>query len=64
MTYTIAGGEVFNMVLTHPEDKDPSTWNQRDLLSEMKSTYEGWDRTYVSNLNQLRHDDADHIKLD
>jgi salicylate hydroxylase len=45
MTYTIAGGEVFNMVLTHPDRTHPSTWEQRDAMAELKQTYVGWDES-------------------
>ncbi|KIV92258.1 hypothetical protein PV10_06715 [Exophiala mesophila] len=43
MTYCIAGGRLFNMVLTHPETKSPETWDQTNALSEMKAVYAGWD---------------------
>jgi salicylate hydroxylase len=43
MSYTIAAGESFNMVLSHPETSDPSTWKQETALADMKSQFEGWD---------------------
>ncbi|KAF1983592.1 FAD/NAD(P)-binding domain-containing protein [Aulographum hederae CBS 113979] len=43
MSYTIAGGKSFNMVLSHPEKSDPSTWRQETALEDMKQQFQGWD---------------------
>lgn len=46
MTYTIAAGESFNMVLSHRDRRDPSTWQQKgqaDVLKEMRAEFQGWD---------------------
>ncbi|KAJ5673977.1 hypothetical protein N7462_009416 [Penicillium macrosclerotiorum] len=43
MTYTIGAGKSFNMVLSHPDDTDPSTWDQTTALSDMKRQFSGWD---------------------
>ncbi|KAJ5402817.1 uncharacterized protein N7487_008713 [Penicillium crustosum] len=43
MTYTIGAGKSFNMVLSHPDDSDPSTWDQQNTLSEMRCEFQGWD---------------------
>lgn len=46
MTYTIAGGKSFNMVLSHPDRTDPAGWTQRspsEILSDMRSHFQGWD---------------------
>lgn len=43
MTYTIAGGNSFNMVLSHPEEEDPETWDQGKALESMKDHFKGWD---------------------
>ena len=45
MTYSIAKGETFNMVLTHPEADGPEIWDQSNALSEMKAVYRDWDPT-------------------
>lgn len=47
MTYTIAGGKTFNMVLSHPETDDPETWDQTKALESMKQHFRGWDPMYV-----------------
>ena len=47
MTYTIAAGQSFNMVLSHPENTDPSTWKPATALEDMRKHFEGWDSTYV-----------------
>ncbi|KXH65561.1 FAD binding domain-containing protein [Colletotrichum salicis] len=46
MTYTIAAGESFNMVLSHRDSRDPSTWEQKtqaEILEEMRAEFRGWD---------------------
>jgi salicylate hydroxylase len=47
MTYSIAGGKSFNMVLSHPSDTDPSTWKQETAVEDMKSHFAGWDPRYL-----------------
>jgi hypothetical protein len=47
MTYTVGAGKSFNMVLSHPDDTDPSTWDQTTALSDMKREFQGWDTRYV-----------------
>lgn len=48
MTYTIGAGKSFNMVLSHPDDSDPSTWDQQNTLSDMRREFQGWDSRYES----------------
>ncbi|KAK1985289.1 FAD binding domain-containing protein [Colletotrichum cereale] len=46
MTYTIAAGQSFNMVLSHKDHRDPSTWQakpQAEILREMRAEFQGWD---------------------
>ncbi|KAJ6024340.1 hypothetical protein N7540_005137 [Penicillium herquei] len=43
MTYTIGAGKSFNMVLSHPDASDPTTWDQTEAVTEMKREFEGWD---------------------
>lgn len=46
MSYTIAGGRSFNMVLSHPDRRDPVSWNQQPpekILSDMRAHFKGWD---------------------
>ncbi|KAK1996669.1 FAD binding domain-containing protein [Colletotrichum falcatum] len=46
MTYTIAAGQSFNMVLSHKDHRDPSTWQekpQEEILREMRAEFQGWD---------------------
>ncbi|KAF2436269.1 FAD/NAD(P)-binding domain-containing protein [Tothia fuscella] len=53
MSYSIAGGGSFNMVLSHPESSDPSTWKQETALADMKSHFEGWDPRLVKTINMI-----------
>lgn len=46
MTYTIGAGKSFNMVLSHPDNSDPSTWDQVTALSDMRREFQGWDERY------------------
>ncbi|KAK7228809.1 hypothetical protein V2G26_000979 [Clonostachys chloroleuca] len=43
MTYCIAGGKSFNMVLSHVDRTDPATWASRDAVKEMRVQFENWD---------------------
>lgn len=46
MTYTIAAGESFNMVLSHKDTRDPSIWSRMtpsEVLREMTEQFSGWD---------------------
>jgi len=47
MTYTIAAGKSFNMVLSHPESLDPSLWQQGTELEDMRKHFDGWDPRYL-----------------
>lgn len=48
MTYTIGAGKAFNMVLSHPDATDPSTWDPLKAVDDMKAEFEGWDPVYVN----------------
>lgn len=54
MTYTIAKNKSFNMVLSHPEDSDPSTWEQSNVIGDMKKHFEGWDPRLVKVINMIK----------
>ncbi|KAL7919622.1 hypothetical protein ACQKWADRAFT_315556 [Trichoderma austrokoningii] len=43
MTYTIASGKSFNMVLSHIDHSDPSTWRPETAIDDMRSYFKGWD---------------------
>lgn len=48
MTYSIAGGRSFNMVLSHHDKGDPEKFGQEDdILGDMKQEFEGWDEQSV-----------------
>lgn len=49
MTYTIASGKSFNMVLSHRDDSDPTTWptDPDERLAQMRSYYADWDPRLV-----------------
>jgi salicylate hydroxylase len=46
MTYTIGAGKSFNMVLSHPDDSDPSTWDPATAIADMRREFVGWDNRY------------------
>lgn len=54
MTYTIAGGRSFNMVLSHPETSDSSTWRQETALEDMKRHFQGWDPRLSKVINMIQ----------
>ncbi|CZR66995.1 related to salicylate hydroxylase [Phialocephala subalpina] len=43
MTYTIAAGKSFNMVLSHVDRSDPQTWDNKTALDDMRREFSGWD---------------------
>lgn len=51
MTYTIAAGKSFNMVLSHVDHSDPRTWKSENAILEMKEYFNGWDL----QLNKIIH---------
>lgn len=54
MTYSIAGGRSFNMVLSHLDKGDPSlVGSEQDVLRDMKREFEGWDEQSVDLPGQL-----------
>ncbi|KAL1968737.1 hypothetical protein VTN77DRAFT_1563 [Rasamsonia byssochlamydoides] len=53
MTYTIGAGKSFNMVLSHPDDTDPATWNQEEALDNMRKEFEGWDPTLTKIIRMI-----------
>lgn len=53
MTYTIAGGNTFNMVLSHPETEDPETWDQSKALDSMKDHFRGWDPVVLKLIGMI-----------
>lgn len=49
MTYCIAGGQSFNMVLSHRDKGDPALFGmEEDILGDMRKEFEGWDSQYVA----------------
>lgn len=53
MTYTIGAGRSFNMVLSHPDQTDPSTWDQTTALHDMRTEFDGWDPKYVIKFSYI-----------
>ncbi|KAH7191708.1 uncharacterized protein B0J16DRAFT_393636 [Fusarium flagelliforme] len=54
MTYCIAGGDSFNMVLSHIDHSLPSTWNAANALQEMRQSFRDWDPRLVSLINKIK----------
>ena len=48
MSYSIAGGKSFNMVLSYYDRTDPSSWTQDTALEDMRQQYAGWDPKSVA----------------
>jgi salicylate hydroxylase len=43
MSYTIAAGKSFNMVLSHADPTPPSTWKPENAIRDMREYFAGWD---------------------
>lgn len=53
MSYSIASGKSFNMVLSHKDHSDPSTWSQRNTIQDMRKEFSGWDPRLVKVINMV-----------
>ncbi|KAJ6104926.1 hypothetical protein N7486_003615 [Penicillium sp. IBT 16267x] len=54
MTYTIGAGKAFNMVLSHPDTTDPSTWDLSKAVDDMKAEFEGWDPVLTKIISMVQ----------
>ncbi|RGP72626.1 salicylate hydroxylase [Fusarium longipes] len=43
MTYCIAGGNSFNMVLSHVDHSQPCTWKNENAVRDMQESFKDWD---------------------
>ncbi|KAI6429285.1 hypothetical protein MCOR22_010325 [Pyricularia oryzae] len=43
MSYTISAGKSFNMVLSHVDHSDPSTWKAETAVADVNREFAGWD---------------------
>ncbi|KAL2835281.1 hypothetical protein BDW59DRAFT_156097 [Aspergillus cavernicola] len=56
MSYAIAGGERYNLVLTHPTlPNQIQNISSADILNEMRSSYDGWDPVLKRLLDLVNH---------
>ncbi|RDL35133.1 Uncharacterized protein BP5553_07064 [Venustampulla echinocandica] len=53
MTYTIAAGKSFNMVLSHVDATDPLTWKPETAIPDMRREFSGWDSRLVKIINMI-----------
>ena len=56
MSYSVAGGKTYNLVVTVPEQRDPKEWTKEECFSvkKMQSYFKDWDPTLVHQLPTLR----------
>lgn len=55
MTYTISAGKSFNMVLSHVDRSDPSTWKPETAKEDMRAYFSGWDPCLTKIINMIDH---------
>jgi salicylate hydroxylase len=55
MSYTIAAGKSFNMVLSHVDSTDPSTWKPENAIDDMRAYFAGWDPRLTKIINMIDH---------
>ncbi|KAJ4421931.1 hypothetical protein N0V82_003428 [Gnomoniopsis sp. IMI 355080] len=54
MTYSIAGGRSFNMVLSHRDKGDPALFGlEEDILGDMKREFQGWDEQLTTIISLI-----------
>lgn len=56
MSYLVSGCRHFNLVLSHHDNTDPSTWSrdQATIVASMKREYEGWDEVAVALVDSVK----------
>ncbi|KAL2204839.1 FAD/NAD(P)-binding domain-containing protein [Sarocladium strictum] len=54
MTYCIAGGKTFNMVLSHVDHTEPATWSNGAAISEMRANFAGWDPKLTKVIDMIK----------
>jgi salicylate hydroxylase len=47
MSYTIASGTSFNMVLSHVDHSDPEGWTDATAIQDMRENFADWDPRLV-----------------
>jgi len=53
MTYTIAAGESFNLVLSHVDHTDPATWKPENAIKDMREYFSGWDPSLTKVIGMI-----------
>ncbi|KAH6668253.1 hypothetical protein B0J14DRAFT_488643, partial [Halenospora varia] len=53
MSYTIAAGKSFNMVLSHVDTTDISTWKPDGAIDAMRKEFVGWDPRLTKVINMI-----------
>jgi salicylate hydroxylase len=53
MSYTIAAGASFNMVLSHVDKSDPATWKPENAITDMRREFLGWDPRLIKIINMI-----------
>ncbi|PSK58622.1 Kynurenine 3-monooxygenase [Elsinoe australis] len=56
MTYTIAAGKTFNLVLSHKDSTDPSNWSslsQKQTIESMREAFEKWDPRLIRVIDKI-----------
>ncbi|KAJ4253438.1 hypothetical protein NW762_010596 [Fusarium torreyae] len=54
MTYSIAGGKTFNLVLSHVDRNDPSTWKLEDTVGDMLQHFKDWDPRLTKLIRMIK----------
>jgi len=55
MSYCIAGGSSFNMVINYVDHSDPSTWQKGKEIEEMRAVFHGWDPKLTRIIHMVEH---------
>ncbi|EKJ72042.1 hypothetical protein FPSE_07784 [Fusarium pseudograminearum CS3096] len=55
MTYCIAGGNSFNLVLSHVDHSSPSTWNSETAIQDMQDSFRDWDPKLQKVIMMIKH---------
>jgi salicylate hydroxylase len=55
MSYTIAAGKSFNMVLSHVDPTPPSTWKPENAIKDMRKYFADWDPRLTKIIGMIDH---------
>ncbi|KIW68827.1 hypothetical protein PV04_04747 [Phialophora macrospora] len=54
MAYRFANDKLLNLVVTHPAEGEPETWNGSDHVADMRRDFKGWDPALTTLMDMVQ----------